>query len=95
VKNLRILVVSLFLSFELLAFEEFLVGDIRIIGLQRVSTGSIYNVIPINVGDKIDIRKASDISRSLFKTEQFDDIEIGNHDDEFVTIIIYYLYICI
>ena len=76
-KNLRILLVSLFLSFELLAFEEFLVGDIRIIGLQRVSTGSIYNVIPINVGDKIDIRKASDISRSLFKTEQFDNIEIG------------------
>jgi len=77
VKNLRILLVSVFLSFELLAFEEFLVGDIRIIGLQRVSTGSIYNVIPINVGDKIDIRKASDISRSLFKTEQFDNIEIG------------------
>ena len=76
-KNLRILLVGLFLSFELLAFEEFLVGDIRIIGLQRVSTGSIYNVIPINVGDKIDIRKASDISRSLFKTEQFDNIEIG------------------
>ena len=45
--------------------------------MQRVSTGSIYNVIPINVGDKIDIRKASDISRSLFKTEQFDNIEIG------------------
>ena len=59
------------------AFDEFLVSDIRIIGLQRVSTGSIFNVIPISVGDKIDSRKSNDIVRSLFSTEQFDDIQIG------------------
>ena len=52
-------------------------SDIRIIGLQRVSTGSIFNVIPISVGDKIDLRKSSDITRSLFSTEQFDDIQIA------------------
>ena len=66
----------LFIS-SLNAFDEFLVSDIRIIGLQRVSTGSIFNVIPISVGDKIDIRKSSDITRSLFSTEQFDDIQIA------------------
>jgi len=70
-----------FLSFlfisSLNAFDEFLVSDIRIIGLQRVSTGSIFNVIPISVGDKIDIRKSTDITRSLFSTEQFDDIQIA------------------
>ena len=52
-------------------------SDIRIIGLQRVSTGSIFNIIPISVGDKIDLRKSSDITRSLFSTEQFDDIQIA------------------
>jgi len=62
---------------QLNAFDEFLVSDIRIIGLQRVSTGSIFNVIPISVGDKIDMRKSSDITRSLFSTEQFDDIQIA------------------
>ena len=70
-----------FLSFlfisSLNAFDEFLVSDIRIIGLQRVSTGSIFHVIPISVGDKIDLRKSSDITRSLFSTEQFDDIQIA------------------
>ena len=45
--------------------------------MQRVSTGSIFNVIPISVGDKIDSRKSNDIVRSLFSTEQFDDIQIG------------------
>ena len=61
----------------ILAFEEFIVNDIRIAGLQRVSTGSIFNTIPISVGDKIDDRKIVDITRALFATEQFDDIQIG------------------
>ena len=68
---------SLFLTIHVSAFETFLVSDIRIVGLQRVSTGSIFNVIPITVGDKIDIRKSSEITRSLFNTEQFDDIQIA------------------
>ena len=60
-----------------LAFEAFIVNDIRIAGLQRVSTGSIFNTIPISVGDKIDDRKIVDITRALFSTEQFDDIQIS------------------
>ena len=71
---------ALFLIFSintLLAFEAFIVNDIRIAGLQRVSTGSIFNTIPISVGDKIDDRKIIDITRALFATEQFDDIQIG------------------
>ena len=75
--KIKFIVLSFFLSIPLYSFEEFLVSDIRIIGLQRVSTGSIFNVIPISVGDKIDSRKSNDIVRSLFSTEQFDDIQIG------------------
>ena len=76
-KKFRLVIFSFLISFQLSAFDEFLVSDIRIIGLQRVSTGSIFNVIPISVGDKIDSRKSNDIVRSLFSTEQFDDIQIG------------------
>ena len=76
-KQIKLVLISLLLSTQLLAFDEFLVSDIRIIGLQRVSTGSIFNVIPISVGDKIDSRKSNDIVKSLFSTEQFDDIQIG------------------
>ena len=76
-KNYKTFFLSFLLSLNLNAFDEFLVSDIRIIGLQRVSTGSIFNVIPISVGDRIDTRKSSDIVRSLFSTEQFDNIQIG------------------
>ena len=65
------------MSIQAYSFDEFIVSDIRIVGLQRVSTGSIFNIIPINVGDKIDLRRSTDITRSLFNTEQFDDITIA------------------
>ena len=83
-KNLKIVFLSFLLILNLHAFDEFLVSDIRIIGLQRVSTGSIFNVIPISVGDRIDVRKSNDIVRSLFSTEQFDDIQIGKDGNTLV-----------
>ena len=79
---------SALLSFNLLSFDEFLVSDIRIVGLQRVSTGSIFNVIPISVGDRIDLRKSTDIVRSLFSTEQFDDIQVSKEGNTLIISVI-------
>jgi outer membrane protein insertion porin family len=87
-KNLKIIFLSFLLSLNLNAFDEFLVSDIRIIGLQRVSTGSIFNVIPISVGDRIDARKSNDIVRSLFSTEQFDDIQIGKDGNTLIITVV-------
>ena len=42
-----------FVSLSASAFDEFLITDIRIVGLQRVSIGSIFTAIPVSVGDKI------------------------------------------
>lgn len=86
-KTLKIYLLGLLLSFQLYAFDDFLVSDIRIIGLQRVSTGSIFNVIPISVGDNIDQRKSSDITRSLFATEQFDDIQIAKDGNTLIIVV--------
>ena len=87
-KNFKLYFLSLILISQLNAFEEFLVSDIRIIGLQRVSTGSIFNVIPISVGDKIDLRKSTDITKSLFSTEQFDDIQIAKDGNTLIISVI-------
>ena len=64
-------------SFSASAFDEFLITDIRIVGLQRVSIGSIFTAIPVSVGDKMNQSKVSEISRALFSTAQFNDIQIG------------------
>jgi outer membrane protein insertion porin family len=72
------------MSIQAYSFDEFIVSDIRVVGLQRVSTGSIFNIIPITVGDKIDIRKSSEITKSLFNTEQFDDITIARDESTLI-----------
>ncbi len=33
---------------------EFTVGDIRIEGLQRISEGTVFNYLPVNIGDRLD-----------------------------------------
>ena len=76
-KKLLLLIISLSFINVVTAFDDFVINDIRIVGLQRVSTGSIFNVIPVSVGDRVDKRKVGDITRALFATEQFDDIQIG------------------
>ena len=86
-KTFKIYILGLLLSAQLFSFDDFLVSDIRIIGLQRVSTGSIFNVIPISVGDNIDQRKSADITRSLFATEQFDDIQIAKDGNTLIIVV--------
>ena len=76
-KKIFLLILSFSFINVVTAFDEFVINDIRIVGLQRVSTGSIFNVIPVSVGDRVDKRKVGDITRALFATEQFDDIQIG------------------
>ena len=33
--------------------DEFTVGDIRVEGLQRISEGTVYNYLPLNIGDRL------------------------------------------
>ncbi len=72
-----LLSIVLMQSLIIAAFDEFVVSDIRVIGLQRVSIGSIFTVIPVNVGDRMSKDKVTDIVNALFETEQFNDIQIG------------------
>lgn len=57
--------------------SAFVVSDIRVEGLQRVSAGSVFGAMPINVGDdvnELDLRQAI---RDVFATGYFDDVRIG------------------
>ncbi|MBV2132920.1 outer membrane protein assembly factor BamA [Pseudomonas sp. MAP12] len=57
--------------------ESFTITDIRVNGLQRVSAGSVFGALPLNVGDAVDDRRLVDATRSLFKTGFFQDIRLG------------------
>src|SRR5687767_13278136 len=56
--------------------ESFTVGDIRIEGLQRISEGTVYNYLPVNIGDQIDSRRLAEALRAMYDTGFFRDVEI-------------------
>jgi outer membrane protein insertion porin family len=56
--------------------EDFVVGDIRVEGLQRISEGTVYNYLPVNIGDRLDQRRVQEAVRALFATGFFNDIEM-------------------
>ena len=41
-----------------LAFEPFVVKDIRVEGVQRTEAGTVFSYLPVKVGDRIDDEKA-------------------------------------
>ncbi|WBE24980.1 outer membrane protein assembly factor BamA [Denitrificimonas caeni] len=59
----------------------FTVSDIRVNGLQRVSAGSVFGALPLNVGETVDERQLADATRSLFKTGFFEDIQLTRDGD--------------
>ena len=59
----------------------FTVSDIRVNGLQRVSAGSVFGALPLNVGETVDERRLSEATRSLFKTGFFEDIQLTRDGD--------------
>ena len=67
----------LFFGEVLKSDDSWLVSDIRISGLQRVSAGSVFAEMPIAIGDTVDTYSLQVVAKTLFKTGQFDDIQIG------------------
>lgn len=72
----RLLLVCLLASQAIKADEEFIVEDIQVKGLQRISLGTVYNYLPVNVGEKFSLDNAAPAIKALFKTGFFKDISL-------------------
>ena len=65
------------------AEASFTVADIRVEGLQRISPGSVFAALPINVGDTVDEGQLQEAIRSLFYTGNFDNVSLLQDGDVF------------
>lgn len=66
------------------ADSRFTISDIRIEGLQRISSGVVFNVLPVSIGDtvnNVDLRTAL---RGVFATGNFEDVRIARDQDVLV-----------
>src|SRR5499427_10063220 len=69
------------------AFEPFVVKDIRVEGVQRTDAGTVFNYLPIKVGDRVDNEKASEAVKALYATGFFRDVRLDVEGDVLVVIV--------
>ena len=81
------LALVLLLLAPLASAETFVISDIRVEGLQRISAGSVFAALPVAVGDSIDERAIRTAARGLFATGNFDDIRIGRDGSVLVVVV--------
>jgi outer membrane protein insertion porin family len=56
------------------AFEPFVVEDIRVEGLQRITAGTVFNYLPVKLGQTIDTDDSIAAVKALFRTGFFNDV---------------------
>jgi outer membrane protein insertion porin family len=73
----RVLLFLLLLLPGVVSADLFEISDIRVEGLQRISAGTVFSAVSINVGDMADDVRIAQLVRELFKTGYFLDVDIG------------------
>jgi len=58
------------------ADADFTVSDIKLEGLQRISEGTVYNYLPVNIGDHLTPQRLREALRALYATGFFRDVEL-------------------
>ncbi len=64
--------------------ESFVVENIEVIGIKKITIGTIFSYLPINVGESLDLDRSPEIIRELYSTGFFDDIELLRRDNVLV-----------
>ena len=75
------------LPLSVFAAGDFVVKDMRVEGLQRISEGTVFNYLPINIGDTIDSVRIGEAVRALYGQSLFDDIEMRRDGDTLVVVV--------
>jgi outer membrane protein insertion porin family len=63
---------------------DFVVKDIHIEGLQRISEGTVFNYLPVNIGDHLTPSRQREALRALYATGFFRDVELRRDGDTLI-----------
>ena len=70
------------------AADEFVVRDIRLEGLQRIAVGTVFNYLPLKVGDVVDGTRTARAIRTLFGTGFFSDVRLARDGETLVVSVV-------
>jgi outer membrane protein insertion porin family len=68
--------------------DNFTVGDIRVEGLQRISEGTVFNYLPVNIGDHLDAQRVGEAMRALYATGFFRDVELRRDGNTLLVVVV-------
>ena len=61
--------------------DRFTVEDIEVRGIKKITLGTVFSYLPINVGESFDTDNSAEILRVLYATGFFDNIELLRRDN--------------
>lgn len=65
-----------------LALADFTIQDIRVEGLQRTEPSTVFNYLPVKVGDNFNDARSEEIIKKLYATGFFDDVRVETLGDQ-------------
>lgn len=85
----RLPAVALLLILGLIATQAraFVVEDIRVEGLQRISAGTVFNYLPVKTGDEVNAGNTAQIISTLYKTGFFKDVRLERDGDVLIVFV--------
>jgi len=83
----RITALMLLVFFSLFSHSE-TIKEIKILGIDSISRGTILNYLPLEIGDDVNIENLNDAKNSLLKTNLFSNIELSLVSDSLVISVI-------
>ena len=73
--RLALLLVLMAVTITSLA-DSFKISDIRIEGLQRIAPGTVFNYMPVQIGDTVGDDVTANVIRALYQTGFFNDVRV-------------------
>ena len=76
------------LSLSPMALADFTIQDIRVEGLQRTEPSTVFNYLPVKVGDNFNDARSEEIIKKLYATGFFDDVRVETMDNQVLLTVI-------
>jgi outer membrane protein insertion porin family len=64
-----------------MALDPFVISDIRVEGLERISEGTVFNYLPVDTNELLTAARARQAIRSLFQTGFFSSVDLEREGD--------------
>jgi len=87
--NFILFIIGYFFSQQVaFSFDPWIASNFRVEGAQRISEGTIFNYLPINLGDTITDQRVQEAVRAIYSTGFFQDIEFRRDGDVLVIVVL-------